>query len=40
MKDKDLNRLPLDEQFVILLHKKIMNKTGSAKRRAKKYVQN
>ena len=26
-----------DEQFLVLLHKKIMNKTGSAKRRAKKY---
>lgn len=26
-----------DEQFLMLLHKKIMNKTGSAKRRAKKY---
>jgi hypothetical protein len=33
----DFDRLPLDQQFVILLHKKIMNKTGSAKRRAKKY---
>ena len=37
MKDKDLDRLPLDDRFVILLHKKIMDKTGSAKRRAKKY---
>lgn len=35
--DQDFNRLPLDDRFVILLHKKIMNKTGSAKRRAKKY---
>lgn len=26
-----------DEQFLVLLHKKIMNKTGSARRRAKKY---
>lgn len=34
---KDLDELPLDEQFLILLHKKIMNKTGGAKRRAKKY---
>lgn len=34
---KDIDRLPLDDRFVILLHKKIMNKTGSAKRRAKKY---
>jgi len=37
MKDKDLDRLPVDDRFVILLHKKIMDKTGSAKRRAKKY---
>lgn len=37
MKDKDFDRLPLDDRFVILLHKKIMNKTGSAKRRSKKY---
>jgi hypothetical protein len=29
--------LPLDDQFLILLHKKLMNKTGSARRRAKKY---
>lgn len=29
--------MPQDEQFLVLLHKKIMNKTGSAKRRAKKY---
>jgi len=29
--------LPLDDQFLILLHKKIMDKRGSAKRRAKKY---
>lgn len=35
MKDED--RLPADERFLILLHKKIMDKTGSAKRRAKKY---
>jgi hypothetical protein len=27
----------LDDQFMILLHKKIMNKTGPAKRRSKKY---
>lgn len=33
----DFDHLPLDDQFVILLHKKIMNKTGGAKRRAKKY---
>ena len=39
MKNEDLDRLPLDDRFVILLHKKIMNKTGSAKRRAKKYYQ-
>ena len=30
-------RLPLDDQFLILLHKKIMDKTGSARRWAKKY---
>jgi hypothetical protein len=29
--------LPLDDQFMILLHKKIMHKSGSAKRFAKKY---
>ena len=29
--------LTLDERFYLLLHKKIMNKKGSAKRRAKKY---
>ena len=33
----DISSLSLDDQFMILLHKKIMNKTGSAKRRAKKY---
>ena len=33
----EISGLPLDDQFLILLHKKIMNKTGSAKRRAKKY---
>lgn len=33
----DISTLCLDDQFMILLHKKIMNKTGSAKRRAKKY---
>ena len=32
-----MDRLPLDDQFLILLHKKIMNKRGSARRRAKKY---
>ncbi len=32
-----MNTLPQDDPFIILLHKKIMNKTGSAKRRAKKY---
>ena len=37
IQDEDFNRLPLDDRFVILLHKKIMNKTGSAKRRTKKY---
>ncbi len=29
--------LTLDERFYLLLHKKIMDKKGSAKRRAKKY---
>jgi hypothetical protein len=29
--------LSLDDRFHLLLHKKIMNKTGSAKRRSKKY---
>ena len=33
----DESQLPLDDQFVILLHKKIMHKSGSAKRFAKKY---
>ncbi len=33
----DISSLPLDDQFMILLHKKIMDKNGSAKRRAKKY---
>lgn len=37
IEEDDFHRLPLDDQFVILLHKKIMNKTGSAKRRSKKY---
>ena len=32
-----MDSLPQDDRFIILLHKKIMNKTGSAKRRAKKY---
>jgi hypothetical protein len=32
-----MDKLPQDERFLILLHKKIMNKTGSTKRRAKKY---
>ena len=36
-KPPDISELSLDDQFMILLHKKIMNKTGSAKRRAKKY---
>jgi len=34
---EDISKLCLDDQFIILLHKKIMHKTGSAKRRAKKY---
>ncbi len=33
----DISDLPTDDRFLILLHKKIMNKTGSAKRRTKKY---
>jgi hypothetical protein len=34
---EDISKLCLDDQFMILLHKKIMHKTGPAKRRAKKY---
>ena len=30
-------KMTLDERFYLLLHKKIMHKKGSAKRRAKKY---
>ncbi|MEA3486693.1 MAG: integrase, partial [Thermodesulfobacteriota bacterium] len=33
----DTCNLTLDDRFHLLLHKKIMNKSGSAKRRAKKY---
>jgi len=33
----DISSLSLDDQFIILLHKKVMNKKGSALRRAKKY---
>ncbi len=32
-----IQHLPLNDQFNILLHKKIMHKTGSVKRRLKKY---
>jgi hypothetical protein len=32
-----MDELSIDDRFFLLLHKKIMNKTGSAKRRAKKY---
>jgi len=32
-----MDNLTLDDRFHLLLHKKIMNKTGSAKRRSKKY---
>lgn len=32
-----MDQLPQDDRFFILLHKKIMDKTGSARRRAKKY---
>lgn len=34
---KDTSDLSIDDRFYLLLHKKIMNKTGSARRRAKKY---
>lgn len=37
MKRDDYKQLPIDEQFVILLHKKLMDKKGSNKRRLKKY---
>ena len=33
----DFSMLSKDDRFMVLLHKKIMNKTGSAKRRSKKY---
>lgn len=33
----DISDLSLDDQFIILLHKKLMNKKGSTLRRAKKY---
>ena len=32
-----MDNLSIDERFYLLLHKKIMNKNGTAKRRAKKY---
>ncbi|MBT6338609.1 MAG: integrase, partial [Desulfobacula sp.] len=32
-----MENLSIDERFYLLLHKKIMNKTSTAKRRAKKY---
>ncbi len=32
-----MDDLSIDDRFHLLLHKKIMNKTGSAKRRSKKY---
>lgn len=35
--DKDFQNRPLDDQFNILLHKKLLNKNDSAKRAAKKY---
>jgi len=38
MNQDEFDRLPLDDRFMILLHKKIMNKSGSAKRRSKKYL--
>ncbi len=33
----DIEHLPLDNQFEVLLHKKIMDKSGSSRRRQKKY---
>ena len=36
-KGSDLSSLPLDDQFLILLHKKIMHKSDAARRQAKKY---
>jgi len=33
----DIQHLPLNDQFNVLLHRKIMHKTGSVKRRLKKY---
>jgi hypothetical protein len=33
MKRHEITALPLDDQFAILLHKKLMNKTGACKRR-------
>jgi hypothetical protein len=35
--NNEIETLPLDEQFAILLHKKMMDKTGDAKRQMKKY---
>lgn len=40
MNQDEFDRLTLDDRFLILLHKKIMNKTGGAKRRAKNYYTN
>ena len=37
MNEDEFDRLPLDDRFLILLHKKIMNKTDGAKRRTKNY---
>lgn len=37
MESDELNHLPLDELFVLLLHKKLMNKESGARRQAKKY---
>lgn len=37
MNADEFDSLPIDDRFLILLHKKIMNKKGGAKRRAKKY---
>ena len=40
MNQDEFERLCLDDRFLILLHKKIMNKTGGTKRRSKNYYTN
>ncbi len=37
MNPDEFDHLPINDRFLILLHKKIMDKKGGAKRRAKKY---